>query len=541
MVSHPSTESPLSGGARFALVCGAGLTILLSYLFSILAIVFLLALLGVELLLLLVLLRFGLSGVMARVMERHVGLIGIFFRSFRLRKGAAFQLSLQPSEAPGLFAILAKLCSQLNVALPREVALQMGVNAWVQLKGYRRGAGKTVLGIGFDLLAGLSAAEVESVLAHEMVHAKLIQRGFRSWLNGGLGRLASLSGALSAQVHAYRSAKLTFDLAEFFLRITDSLTRLAARLVATYSRQDEFDADRGAAELCGAATVRSMLVKLDPLHEKTSRLPWNQRVAQLQLPEGFSKWLVKELVMEPCLQSDESVEVFDKYSTHPLIRDRLAALPVVTGTGVETVSRPAIELLAEPDAVAAKLIAEIQRVLAEEEQKDSKELRRWARKRSSDIRPVSLLGFFMVLGALIGGGFAFFGETSLPGMGLSLVIVIAGVFVFRLGKYKDRVELPVPDFGLLKAWRAETIKDFEALQKQIETELRERITKEKKKRKKVLLLSSESYEALGRCDYLRAHVAARLCQEIDNKSVEAFLSIAVASAALKMSEQSVWA
>ncbi len=54
----------------------------------------------------------------------------------------------------------------------------MNAIAWVKLKGYRKGSGKTTLGIGYDLLAGLPEAEVEAVLAHEMVHARLVQRGF---------------------------------------------------------------------------------------------------------------------------------------------------------------------------------------------------------------------------------------------------------------------------------------------------------------------------------------------------------------------------
>ena len=65
----------------------------------------------------------------------------------------------------------------------------MGVNAWVRLKGYRRGAGTTILGVGYDLLAGMSQTEVEAVLAHEMAHARLVQRGFSRWLTGGVSRV----------------------------------------------------------------------------------------------------------------------------------------------------------------------------------------------------------------------------------------------------------------------------------------------------------------------------------------------------------------
>ena len=47
--------------------------------------------------------------------------------------------------------------------------------------------------------------------------------------------------------------------------VFDALTARAARLVATYSRQDEFAADRGAAEVCGSAACRSALGRLEAL------------------------------------------------------------------------------------------------------------------------------------------------------------------------------------------------------------------------------------------------------------------------------------
>src|SRR2546425_12855370 len=120
----------------------------------------------------------------------------------------------------------------------------MHTTAWVQLRGYRRGAGRTSLGIGFDLLAGLTASEVEAVLAHELAHARLVQRGFSRWLKKGLARLSQVTTELSACATAYRQANARSDLAETTMRGFDALTRRAARLVATYSRQDEFAADQ---------------------------------------------------------------------------------------------------------------------------------------------------------------------------------------------------------------------------------------------------------------------------------------------------------
>src|SRR5437016_9676097 len=121
------------------------------YVFSICCILLLLALTACELGLVLGLARVGLAGVMARVLGDHLALLTVFFRSFWLRKGLEFRIPLHAADAPGLFSVLRKLCQRAEVTLPDEVSLEMNLNAWVRLHGYRRGTGRTMLGIGYDL------------------------------------------------------------------------------------------------------------------------------------------------------------------------------------------------------------------------------------------------------------------------------------------------------------------------------------------------------------------------------------------------------
>ncbi len=543
MEKESANEQPLNPPAKAALMCGAGATILLFYLFALVSILFLVLLTAVEFALTIAAARVGLAGVMAQVLRRHLSLLGLFLRSFRVRKQVEFRISLRPEDAPGLFALVQKLSDRLAMAAPNVVSLEMSVNASVRLKGLRSGAGTTKLSIGYDLLAGLSQAEAEAVLAHEMVHAKLIQRGLKQWLSFGLNRVATLTRALAAQVEAYRRVKRSFELAEFFLRCADWLTRLAARLVAKYSRQDEFEADHGAAELCGAAPIRSSLLKIDALARLAARLPWRERVAQLQL-QGFSQWLVKELALGESFQAPEnSRTLFDKYSTHPLLRDRLAALPPASGPSAGN-PRPAIELLAEPDKIAEKLIVEIQRVAAEEEQKDSREQLRKTRKfrGSALVRPVQLLGIIIIIAGALTAIIGMLMDQSWGTMVLGIFIFAGGLGVHRLGRYRDRVALPVPDFAAIKLAGQEgnKVADIAGAQKQIEAELRPRAAGIKRRKDKTTLLVAESYAALGRCDYLRAHVAARLCRDVDKKSVEGTLALAIASAALHQGQQAAW-
>jgi len=285
-----TAEKPLNRGAKAALMLGAAATILLFYTLSVVAILLLLVVLFCLLSAFLIALRFGVAGTISPTLGRHVELLQLFLQSFWLRKGVDFRLPLKEPDAPELFAVLRGLADKLQIAPPQVVELELGLTAWVQLKGLRQGKGQTILGVGYDLLAGLSKAEMEGVLAHEMTHAKLIQRGLKGWLTAGLNRLIKLTNQLYAFVDACERAGHKEGLAEVFWKGADWLTRLAVRQISAYSRQDEFEADLGAAELCGAIKIRSSLMKLENLEEVTSQLPWKERVAQLQLEGGYSRW-----------------------------------------------------------------------------------------------------------------------------------------------------------------------------------------------------------------------------------------------------------
>jgi Zn-dependent protease with chaperone function/tetratricopeptide (TPR) repeat protein len=542
MERAPSIEKPLNGAAKAGIIACGLIILLIFYVFTVVSISLLLLLIGLELLVALALTRFAMGRLLIPTMNRHVAVAGIFFRSFYNRKRAEFNLALKPAEAPGLFAILEKLSKRLQMAMPRVVCLEMPVNAWVRLKGFRSGAGTTILGIGYDLLAGLSVAEAEAVLAHELAHAKLIQRGIRNWLNLGLGHLVRLAGALTGEVNGCQRARVSCVVAEIFLRGVDALTRMLSSLVATYSRQEEFAADRVSAEVCGATAARSALNKVEMLASAAQGLPWRDRIAQLQMG-GFSKWLAGELTRKDVPGLVEGGrQVFNKYSTHPRLSDRLAALPPATGPA-EVDIQPAISLLADPEAAAGKLIAEIQRLLVVEELKDSKLLAKLARKtrRSIQLQPLQLVGVFFGMGgglcALYGVLEGFSSESIISALvGGALAIVC-----HRLGRYRDRMELAIPDYAFFKlAWDKKKEAGPGVSEKELEKELRERTLKHTRIADRAKALAAESYAALKRCDYLRAHVAARLCHELDKKMVEGNLALAIASASMGQAQQASW-
>ena len=530
---HSPTERPLTPWAKTGLIVSTAAIIILFYAFTLLAAVILLLILAVEFALVLVLLRIGLAGWMAAIMGRHLRLVGILFRSLWLRSNSVqYSISLQKSDAPALFEILSSLAERFRLPVPDEVQLEMAVNAWVQLKGLRSGKGTTRLGIGYDLLSGLTVSEFEAVLAHEMAHAKLVQRGFKRVATSALIRCGSLMNALTYEVREGRGTKDLRRLAEMFRNATDQVTRTLARLVAAYSRQDEFEADRGAADVCGSSALRAALGKLPTLSEASARLPWRERVARLQSGEGFSQWFATQLTEKLASNEPLGKDVFDQYSTHPSLADRLAALP--PGAPAQSDNTLAVSVLADADITAERLVDEIQRVGAIEEAKDSRALSKWTRRthrkqKSSGLQILAGVIIVAAAIALISSMVLYITDRkALVGIFVSIPVIAAGLFIYRLGRYKDRRQLPIPGYDIL-IQAGERKFDFDS-QSALEREFANLIGPERKKKRKLAILIDHAYAALAQGDYLRAHVAARTCLPFAKNSIEAHIAFSIAAA-----------
>jgi Zn-dependent protease with chaperone function len=248
--SESYQERPLREGARFFLTLRAGVTVLGFYAFA-LSTIFLLTLwINVEVAAGFVAGPFIRAIRVRRALRSHFGILRAFLRSFRLGKNVDACVKLQQGDAPELFGMIESACIRTQVPFPREVFVEMHLNAWVRLKGSRRGARTVVLGLGYDLLAGLTAGELEAVLAHELTHARLTQRAVRDALSRGLHRAVQLVRNLAALPRRGKGRSST--LGRLLLGIADALATGAAKWIAAVSRQEEFDADWGAAELCGA-------------------------------------------------------------------------------------------------------------------------------------------------------------------------------------------------------------------------------------------------------------------------------------------------
>jgi tetratricopeptide (TPR) repeat protein len=115
--------------------------------------------------------------------------------------------------------------------------------------------------------------------------------------------------------------------------------------------------------------------------------------------------------------------------------------------------------------------------------------------------------------------------------------LVVGIGCCRLGRYRDRLTLPIPEFTTLKAaWQNRPkVKDEEV--KAIETELQNRVAGISKKSKQELELASAAYDALVRCDFVRAHIAADLCLRTNKKSIEGAIALAVSAGYFGQNQQ----
>jgi Zn-dependent protease with chaperone function len=535
-----SGEHPLSPAARGTLVVAAAATIVLFYAASLASLALLALLIAVFFLATLGAARFGLGAAVGKKMALPARMFWLFARSLWLPTEPVYRLPLKRADAPRLFEMVDDLARRTRVPAPDHISIEMNCGAWVVLGGFAPGSGKTSLGVGYDLLAGLTTREIESVFAHEMSHARQVQRGFSRWLKKGLARLARTARELSTCAAERRGIGEPSAMVDEAEKVFGGLTTRAVRLVATYSRQDEFDADRGAVDLCGSAAMRSALTRLEILDRVLGRLPWNERVARLQSSERFSQWLVDEIEsMTGAEHGEIARHAIDPYSTHPSLHDRLAMLS--PGTAPLGESRPGIDLLADPDGIAMRLATEIQRGILAQEEKHTKAIARATKKLSkvtnfrgsrAAVFTALTLGVWLIYVGTVDG----FAPDILV---MSIVMLLSGAVIFRVGGYRDRIPLPVPAYGTFttRTPQWETPEQCMAAEKAVVAEIQRAAGEIGERRDRIEWLVSAAYAALAKCDYFRAHVAARLALKIDGKSIEAALAYSIAAAGLGNVEQ----
>lgn len=472
-------ERPISAPVKIGLTLLLALLTLLYFPLCVLALLMIACVFPVTLLLALVALRFGQPEAALPPMRRIWRLALVILSTFRSpREGAKYHITLTEAEAPHLFQTVQECARRVGCATPDSIALEMTTGAWVSLAGYRSNRGKSTLGLGFNLLAGLEQEEIEAIILHEMAHALLVQRGIKKLGFQGVSRVVRLVEETNALIERESPERgelwSGFWTAQLLVRIGGLIAAAGARLYALYSRQDEFDADRSSATLCGGGTFGAALLKCALLDYRSAELSWYDCIMQSQREGSYTAWLRSKLR----IQDEKELEKLRRaaidqdrrshYSFHPTIEDRIAQVnATATPLMLSFPPTPPVPWFRDSDATGERLFSLIERAQMEEERAESESLSRWERKRHIKREPnvQEIIG----LGILILGAVVFLVSLINPGnmqpmehiltLVVGLALVAISIPVYRLGTPPEPDMLPIPEFSLFedsleKIWTA---------------------------------------------------------------------------------------
>ena len=260
---------------------------------------------------------------------------------------------LTETQSPRLFAMIQRVANATKQPMPKEVYLSHDFNASVMKRGDVVGiGGKRVLIIGLPLMDVLNEPELESVLVHEFGH-----------YSGGDTALGSV--VYTTHIAIERTIN---DLDGRLLQIAYALVgNLCLRLTQAVSRQQEFAADRMAAEICGAQMYASALMKIVRynlifgIYMECEFLPFVRRNLIPQFLNGFnivqsSPW-AQETLSQPIKDFLSELPETNSYGSHPALRQRLEAICADISAIQSDDSAPrALALLDDIDALENRLM-----------------------------------------------------------------------------------------------------------------------------------------------------------------------------------------
>ncbi len=256
-----------------------------------------------------------------------LSLIGMIFRSFLVSFPEPDGIPIERAQAPRLFAALDEICRTLEAPRFDHVLVQDEFNASVfQRPRFGLLGGHTnYLMLGLPLMEAVPAASFRAVLAHEIGHLSRSHNRFSGWVYRVRATWDQMLRSLVQQRHGGLSLFLPFF-------------RWYSPYFAAYSfvlrRENEYVADRCAAQVCGPEGAAQMLV----LSELKGRC----------YGQEFGRSLLKQARTQPSVRSDlysslkasllqPSEHEMQWYEdaleertglgdTHPSLTDRLAAL-----------------------------------------------------------------------------------------------------------------------------------------------------------------------------------------------------------------------
>ena len=237
-------------------------------------------------------------------------------------------IAITADQAPELFKALERIRSKVKGPALHAVYLQDDFNAaiWQRQRFGMLGGSVNYLMIGLPLLMGLDKARVMAVLAHEYGHLRENHNRLSAWVYRS--RRAWLKLYFSMRDDSSPMAMATRSFLNWYF------PRFAAKSFAM-ARQDEYEADRIAAQLLGsdvaAATLTEIEIKSIWLGEEFWRQHWGS-AAQHALPQGPFSAMQALLRLKPESGFAQDAlrralaRISDVDDTHPALRDRVEAI-----------------------------------------------------------------------------------------------------------------------------------------------------------------------------------------------------------------------
>ena len=257
----------------------------------------------------------GLNLPMLLAFAAVIGFGGSFISLLMSKTMAKWSTGARVIESPSsstevwLVDTVARLAERANLPMP-EVAIYDG-----EPNAFATGASKnnSLVAVSTGLLQGMTKEEAEAVLAHEVAHIA----------NGDMVTMTLIQGVVNTFVIFI--SRVVGYLVDSFLRRNDEQSSgpgigymvtsmicevvfgvLASVIVAWFSRQREFRADAGAAQLMRTPVpMQNALRRLGSWH--TEALPQNMAASGIA---GGSSWMAL-------------------FSTHPPLEERIAALNAI--------------------------------------------------------------------------------------------------------------------------------------------------------------------------------------------------------------------
>ena len=254
---------------------------------------------------------------------------------------------------PDLFRVVRDVAAATKQPLPSDIYLLNDVNAWVTHRGGVMGIGsRRVMGVGLPLLQSLSVIELKAIVAHEFGHYASGDVAIGPWI---YKTRAAIGRALEG-VHGTMIEGPFKWYGNLFLRLTHEV-----------SRQQEFIADRIAANVAGAPALASALRQVTGLspsfnaYLSTEVAPVMRAGFLPPIASGFGQFIRDERIAALSRRTIEAAEASgdtDPFDTHPCLRDRLAALaPLGPGPATAPADRErAAKLLPDLERQATALL-----------------------------------------------------------------------------------------------------------------------------------------------------------------------------------------